>query len=163
MLSQVMLNADPLIKLRRSEFRRGFHLTPLDRSLAKRCGFQELRDFAASTIDKRLDSPLNDGRQTPKAGHPVFIAQHATATCCRKCLFKWHRIPPYRPLADDDKALILSLVLRWIKKELYTPYEKILAQQETHRPFSHKNRSFYLRRAGSSRYAQAPSGLTASY
>lgn len=34
----------------------------------------------------------NDGKQTPMRGHPVFIAQHATATCCRECLKKWHNI-----------------------------------------------------------------------
>ncbi len=34
--------------------------------------------------------PANDGRQTPMRNHPAFIAQHATATCCRGCLEKWH-------------------------------------------------------------------------
>jgi hypothetical protein len=45
-------------------------------------------------VSKRLGSanPLNDGKQTPFKGHPVFIAQHATATCCRGCLAKWHGI-----------------------------------------------------------------------
>jgi len=35
---------------------------------------------------------VNDGKQTPMRGHPVFIAQHATATCCRECIRKWHKI-----------------------------------------------------------------------
>lgn len=33
------------------------------------------------------------GRQTPYRGHPVFVAQHAAATCCRTCLERWHAIP----------------------------------------------------------------------
>ena len=36
----------------------------------------------------------NDGKQTPTKGHPVFVAQHATATCCRECIRKWHKIQP---------------------------------------------------------------------
>ncbi len=31
----------------------------------------------------RAAEPRNDGKQTPFRGHPVFTAQHATATCCR--------------------------------------------------------------------------------
>lgn len=43
---------------------------------------------AADFIRQRLApaAPINDGKQTPMRGHPVFIAQHATATCCRGCL-----------------------------------------------------------------------------
>ncbi len=50
---------------------------------------------AADFIRQRLApaAPINDGKQTPMRGHPVFIAQHATATCCRGCLEKWHAIP----------------------------------------------------------------------
>ncbi|MCP9485713.1 MAG: DUF4186 domain-containing protein [Gaiellaceae bacterium MAG52_C11] len=31
-------------------------------------------------------APRKDGKQTPYRGHPVFVAQHATATCCRTVL-----------------------------------------------------------------------------
>jgi hypothetical protein len=34
-------------------------------------------------------------------GHPIFVAQHATATCCRGCLTKWHRIPQGQPLTPE--------------------------------------------------------------
>lgn len=36
----------------------------------------------------------NDRKQTPTKGHPVFVAQYATATCCRECIRKWHKIQP---------------------------------------------------------------------
>src|SRR3546814_7102519 len=51
-------------------------------------------------VEKRLApaEPVNDGKQTPMRGHPVLIAQHATATCCRSCLAKWHGIPAGRLL-----------------------------------------------------------------
>ncbi|MEU6081408.1 DUF4186 family protein [Streptomyces sp. NPDC047108] len=40
--------------------------------------------------------PYKDGRQTPYRGHPVFVAQHATATCCRGCPQRCHHIPQGR-------------------------------------------------------------------
>jgi hypothetical protein len=46
---------------------------------------------------------MNDGKQTPMRGHPVFIAQHATATCCRGCLEKWHAIPHGRALSEQEQ------------------------------------------------------------
>lgn len=44
-------------------------------------------------------------------GHPVFIAQHATATCCRECLQKWYRIEKGRPLMDDEIEFVVELVM----------------------------------------------------
>ncbi|XNM60750.1 DUF4186 family protein [Escherichia coli] len=49
------------------------------------------RTTCGGFLAKRLSAlPVNDGKQTPMRGHPVFIAQHATATCCRGCVAKWH-------------------------------------------------------------------------
>ena len=53
-------------------------------------------------------------KQTPMKGHPVFIAQHATATCCRGCLKKWHRIEKERALNDDEVEFVVEMVLGWI-------------------------------------------------
>ncbi|MGW1887105.1 DUF4186 family protein [Streptomyces sp. NPDC001970] len=49
--------------------------------------------------------PRNDGRQTPYRGHPEFDAQHATATCCRTCLERWHGIPAGRALDDAEQGI----------------------------------------------------------
>jgi hypothetical protein len=46
--------------------------------------------------------------------HPIFIAQHATATCCRGCLENWHGIPKGRALGADEKAYILFVLRRWL-------------------------------------------------
>jgi predicted Fe-S protein YdhL (DUF1289 family) len=61
--------------------------------------------------------PQNDGKQTPMRGHPVFVAQHATATCCRGCLAKWHRIPKGRKLADSEHAHVVAVIERWIREQ----------------------------------------------
>lgn len=51
-------------------------------------------------------------------GHPVFIAQHATATCCRTCLYKWHKIPPNKELNKKEIDYIINIIMLWIKKEV---------------------------------------------
>jgi hypothetical protein len=74
-------------------------------------------EHAAEFVDKRLAVafPKNDGKQTPLRHHPVFVAQHATATCCRGCLMKWHGIPKARPLEAAEKQYILEVLKTWLE------------------------------------------------
>jgi predicted Fe-S protein YdhL (DUF1289 family) len=76
-------------------------------------------EHAAEFIEKRLApaAPANDGKQTPMRHHPVFIAQHATATCCRGCLQKWHAIPKGRVLETAEKRYILEVIETWLARE----------------------------------------------
>lgn len=75
-------------------------------------------EHAAAFIETRLApaEPANDGRQTPMRNHPVFIAQHATATCCRGCLEKWHRIPLGRALDEAERRHVLGVLARWLTR-----------------------------------------------
>jgi hypothetical protein len=65
------------------------------------------------------DFPEKDGKQTPFRGHPVFVAQHATACCCRGCLEKWHRIPKGRSLNVDEQTYIFNVLKCWLLEELH--------------------------------------------
>jgi len=114
---QILQNPDMLVRLKNSKFRRNFHLPEYEKKKLRENGLLWAKEQAYELITKKLHGP-NDGRQTPKIGHPVFIAMHATACCCRKCLFRWHRIPPYKPLDEKEIAYITELIFRWIKKEL---------------------------------------------
>ncbi|CAJ0990772.1 hypothetical protein SODG_005285 [Sodalis praecaptivus] len=82
-------------RLQQSAFRRRFALNPRDdaylRAKGKAVVLSHARDFIASRLAPAL--PAKDGKQTPWRDHPVFVAQHATATCCRGCLDKWYGIP----------------------------------------------------------------------
>lgn len=71
-------------------------------------------------ITKRIAPAIikNDGRQTPMKGHPVFIAQHATATCCRGCLKKWYRVEEGVELTDGQREKIVGLIMAWIEREM---------------------------------------------
>ena len=103
-------------------FRAKFHLAPgsRDRSIALVRGPTAMRKHAHEIIVKRLAAaePLNDGRQTPYRGHPVFVAQHATATCCRGCLAKWHGIAKGHELTADERGYVVGVICDWIAREL---------------------------------------------
>ena len=65
--------------------------------------------------------PANDGKQTPMRGHPVFIAQHATATCCRGCLAKWHNIPQGEALSEEQQRYIVTVIYHWLVIQMNQP------------------------------------------
>nr|WP_330415999.1 DUF4186 domain-containing protein [Agathobacter rectalis] len=83
-------------------------------------GVDVIRQHAQDFIAKR-EAPAfipNDGKQTPMKGHPVFIAQHATATCCRECIRKWHKMQPGRELSQVQQDYLVDVIMTWIEKEL---------------------------------------------
>ena len=107
-------------RLSQSKFRSSFSLKANDRSYVSDKGIDKVREHACDFIRKRLaqaDIP-NDGKQTPMRGHPVFVAQHATATCCRGCLEKWHHIPKGRELTETEKEYIVNVIMEWISREM---------------------------------------------
>ena|ERR1043165_4154652 len=100
-----------------SDFRSRQSLGEKERRYLLSRGLDEVMNHAAEFVEKRLApaSPRNDGKQTPWRGHPVFVAQHATATCCRGCLEKWHGIKKGQELSEEEKAHVLSVIRRWLK------------------------------------------------
>jgi hypothetical protein len=99
-----------------SPFRRRFRLRGNELDYLHQKGLEVILEHAADFIEKRLApaQPANDGKQTPMRHHPVFIAQHATATCCRGCLEKWHRIPKGYALQPEEKRYVLDVLQRWL-------------------------------------------------
>lgn len=114
---QKIFLCDKLKTLNESKFRSSFKLKDKEMRYIQEKGLLKIEEHALEFIKKRL-APFptpNDGKQTPMRGHPVFIAQHATATCCRSCLFKWHKIPKTRSLKDKEIRFIQALIIEWIK------------------------------------------------
>ncbi|MDD5580371.1 MAG: DUF4186 domain-containing protein [Methylobacter sp.] len=105
--------------LSKSAFRSTFHLKGKDLDYLRSKGLPVILVHARDFIAKRLTPAVlkNDGKQTPFAGHPVFIAQHATACCCRGCLGKWHKIPKGHTLTPAEEAYIVAVLERWLVKE----------------------------------------------
>ena len=102
-----------------SDFRRRFRLRGKELAYLLEKGLPAVLSHASDFVGKRLApaEPANDGRQTPTRNHPAFVAQHATATCCRGCLSKWHRIPKGRPLDEAERAYVLSVIARWLEEQ----------------------------------------------
>lgn len=111
---------EALSRLSRSAFRARFHLNESERREVKRRGMETIRLHAEDFIKKRLAPAVipNDGHQTPMRGHPVFVAQHACACCCRKCLKKWYRVPQGIALNSVQQQKIVNLLIAWIEHEM---------------------------------------------
>ena len=109
---------EKLDKLSKSKFRSSFVLRKREKSYLEEKGLEKIEEHAFSFIKDRLGSKdlVNDGKQTPMRGHPVFVAQHATATWCRGCLSKWHHIGKDKNLSDKEVRFIVALIMEWIKK-----------------------------------------------
>lgn len=107
---------DVFARLHLSPFRRRFRLGEKEQRYLQDKGLEIVLSHAADFVSARLGAaqPANDGKQTPMRGHPVFIAQHATATCCRGCLAKWHAIPSGQALAPAEQHYIVNVIRRWL-------------------------------------------------
>ncbi len=112
---------DPLFgRLAQSAFRSRFRLTEKDREYIRAKGLDTIRQHARDFVARRLAPAVipNDGKQTPMKGHPVFLAQHATACCCRGCFAKWHRIPAGRALTAEEQDYAVAVLMAWIEKQI---------------------------------------------
>ena len=111
---------DILDRLARSNFRSRFKLRTKEIEYIKDKGIEKIESHARDFIRDRIApaEPVNDGKQTPMRGHPVFIAQHATATCCRGCIEKWHKFPKGRELTQPEQDYLVSVIMEWIKRQI---------------------------------------------
>ncbi len=110
-------------RIGRIPFRAKFHLRPVEREYLASRGMPVIRQHAQEFVDARLAPafPAKDGKQTPWGGHPVFRAQHATATCCRTCLQINHAIPKGHELTPREREYVVDVICRWIELEARDP------------------------------------------
>lgn len=116
-----MYQVENILKsLNKSKFRSSFSLKQKDLEYIEKKGLNEIRKHAYDFLEKRLvpANISNDGKQTPMRGHPVFIAQHATATCCRECLEKWYHIPKGREITKQELDYVVEIIMMWIQMQI---------------------------------------------
>ena len=108
------------LKLNKSKFRAKFKLDNKMKDYIHEKKIDTIKEHAKDIIRKRIAPKVipNDGKQTPFKGHPVFIAQHATATCCRQCINKWHKFNLNSELTLAQQDYIVGLILVWIQKNI---------------------------------------------
>lgn len=109
-----------LARLAHSRFRSRFHLHDKERQYVLAKGLPVIQQHAEDFLAQRIAPayPQNDGKQTPMRNHPVFIAQHATACCCRGCIEKWHHIPQGKALNQMEIQYLRDLIMTWIIREM---------------------------------------------
>lgn len=105
--------------LRQSAFRSRFRLQGKELAYLRAKGLPVTLGHAADFVAQRLAPPWprHDGKQTPWRGHPVFLAQHATATCCRGCLAKWHNIPQGIALSEAEQQYVIAVIEKWLVEQ----------------------------------------------
>ena len=109
---------EALNKLEKSKFRASFRLTKKEREYLRKKGLDVMRRHAEDFVRQKLTpaEPVNDGKQTPMHGHPVFKAMHGTACCCRGCLNKWYKVPLHKELSPAEQEKIVNLLMAWIER-----------------------------------------------
>ena len=110
---------EPFARLARSPFRSRFRLGAREQTYLQQRGMEQVLEHARDFVRQRLApaEPRNDGKQTPMRGHPAFVAQHATATCCRSCLQKWHGIRKGAALTDPQIDYVVRVIARWLERQ----------------------------------------------
>ena len=91
---------------------------------ALRKGRKDLSQATENQIRRAVGpaSPPFDGRQTPRETSPkanaIHYAQHATASCCRKCIEEWHGIPQGRTLSNQEIVYLSDLAMRYLLEKV---------------------------------------------
>ena len=95
-------------------------MSAFEKSLVNENGIAIIRAHCEGFIRTRLAPayPAHDGRQTPMRGHPVFVAQHACACCCRDCLAKWWKVPRGVAIPVERQQGIVDFLMAWIEREM---------------------------------------------
>ena len=108
-----------LNKLDHSRFRSSFYLTKKEKEYLEEKGMDVMESHARDFVRTKLKpaDPVNDGKQTPMHGHPVFKAMHATGCCCRGCLNKWYKVPLHQELNEEQEEKIVRLLMAWLERQ----------------------------------------------
>lgn len=116
--------AKTIVQLQREWIRHHYWHAEIDQR-AINCGLRKGRSALAEKVRHRLATsiggatPFRDGSQTPFAGpDPTTYAQHATASCCRKCVEEWHAIPRGRELATDEIEYLAALAMFFLEARI---------------------------------------------
>ena len=118
------LDAEATFRYMRTEFiRHHFWHVEIDEGAlahARGKGMIAIRGSVGTRLSQSIGraKPFWDGMQTPFQGRVVYYAQHATATCCRRCVEEWHGIPRGRPLTENELGYLEYLVTRYLDERV---------------------------------------------
>lgn len=115
-----MTKEEAFARLAKSKFRSRFKLTADDLSYIERVGLETIRRHAEDFVREKLApaEPVNDGKQTPMRGHPIFKAMHGSAMCCRGCMEKWWKVKKGVPLTEAQTTKAVDFLMAWLDRRL---------------------------------------------
>ncbi len=118
-----MTKDEAFVRLARSRFRGRFKLTADDREYVIEKGMDLIRRHAEDFVSQKLAPalPVNDGRQTPMRGHPIFKAMHGSAMCCRGCMEKWWKVKRGMALSEEQQKRTVDFLMAWVERQLASP------------------------------------------
>lgn len=112
-------------------------LSERDILLIQKIGVPEMKQQAQEIVENKLrHQPENDGKQTPRAGHPVYKAMHACNVESRKSLSMAHKVPAGNELDEKYIDAVTNLVMRWIVREQNFYLEERRDRQQNLEEFS---------------------------
>ena len=111
--------------LQRETIRAKFWRKPIDSILLEKArmrGISGIKGDALAILAKKVGPKSKgtpwDSRGTPYDGDMIFLGQHATATCCRRCIQEWHGIPDDRELTVEEIKYFVDLIVQYIQRRL---------------------------------------------
>ena len=98
---------------------------------ARELGLDGLKASIRPLLEKKIGSKkiFRDGTQTKKEGSAIHYAQHATATCCRKCLEYWHGIERHRDMTKEELDYCEGLVTAYLDSRSAELFAAVEGQQ----------------------------------
>ena len=87
----------------------------------RRRGRPRMRERTEKVIRESVGAAQNfrEGWQTPwESDEVVHYAQHATASCCRKCIEYWHSIEAGRDLTNEEIQYLTDLVMHYVEEKI---------------------------------------------
>jgi hypothetical protein len=132
-----------LESLKRELIRHHFWHIPISlyaENYARRKGKVELKIAARKQIEHAVGkvSHPREGQQTARESNPhanaVHYAQHATASCCRRCVEEWHGIPRDRELMQEEITYLSELAMEYVATRLPDLADGPIYVPSLHRP-----------------------------
>jgi hypothetical protein len=116
---------DTFALMKKEYVRHWFWTSPLNQHARDRA-MRKGHAVTEAEMEKRLrksvgpGKPFRDGTQTPidDPKNSVYWAQHATASCCRRCMEYWHGIERGHELTEEEIAYLKALAMLFIDEKL---------------------------------------------
>ena len=72
----------------------------------------------SNKINKKRSEIFRDSTQTPKGKDIIYLAQHATGTCCRRCIEEWYGINKEEIMNEEQINFLTEIIMTYINEKV---------------------------------------------